>query len=201
MWEIVIPLDDEEVQELHQSICDINLIRGVFKQPPVLGGVCNRLRVAMYKGRPKSSPIEDLREEGRADERGRILKYYRSSLHIEVQRVLDSIERGEHGARDAGTAISAEKDGAAPFKEFPIFLTYEQCRTYAGPLTVPWSALAAHEDQARKNHGGQSLETLASRGGLGPDEACAVLEDRRWRAMPLAEAGARLRELLNKERP
>ena len=42
-----------------------------------------------------------------------------------------------------------------------------------GP-SVPWSAMVPHEYQALKNHG-QSLEKLASRGGLGSFEAWAVV--------------------------
>ena len=56
--------------------------------------------------------------------------------------------------------------------------------------------LAPHEEQAQRNHL-QSLETLASRGGLSACEAVAVLEDRRWHKMPKDEAVARLVELVN----
>ncbi len=41
--------------------------------------------------------------------------------------------------------------------------------------SVPWSAMAPFERQAKENHGGQSLEKLASRGGLGRVEAWAVV--------------------------
>ena len=37
------------------------------------------------------------------------------------------------------------------------------------------------------NHGGQDFKTLASRGGLGPDEAVAIMEDRRWQHMNVIE--------------
>lgn len=53
---------------------------------------------------------------------------------------------------------------------------------------VPWRLMAAHEQQAIANHY-QSLKKLASRGGLSPSEACAVIEDRRWH--PMEEHGAR----------
>lgn len=46
-----------------------------------------------------------------------------------------------------------------------------------GP-SIPWWIIAPHEKQAIKNHGGQTLERLAERGGLSPSEALAVLEDR-----------------------
>lgn len=44
-----------------------------------------------------------------------------------------------------------------------------------------------------RNHGDQSLEKLATRGGLDPSEALAVLENRRWeRIENYNEASARL---------
>ncbi len=48
-----------------------------------------------------------------------------------------------------------------------------------GP-SIPWALIEPHERQALKNHN-QSLVTLASRGGLSPMEAVAVLTDRHWR--------------------
>jgi len=42
---------------------------------------------------------------------------------------------------------------------------------------IPWDIVTPHEAQAKLNHS-QSLETLASRGGLSPEELLAVLEDR-----------------------
>ena len=44
---------------------------------------------------------------------------------------------------------------------------------------IPWSMIAPHEAQAQRNHQ-QSLERLAQRGGLSPDEALVVIEDRRY---------------------
>jgi hypothetical protein len=43
------------------------------------------------------------------------------------------------------------------------------------------------EERAKKNHGGQDFKTLASRGGLGPDEAVAIMENRRWQHMNVIE--------------
>lgn len=43
------------------------------------------------------------------------------------------------------------------------------------------------EQRAMSNHSGQDFETLASRGGLDPDEAVAIMEDRRWRKMGAIE--------------
>lgn len=64
----------------------------------------------------------------------------------------------------------------------------------SGYLGIPWSVIAPHERQARSNHG-QSLERLAERGGLGPCEAVAILEDRPWHRMDQAEAFRRMLEL------
>jgi hypothetical protein len=51
---------------------------------------------------------------------------------------------------------------------------------------IPWSIIAPHEEQARRNHGGQSLDRLAQRGGLDPIEAIAVLTDQDY---PFGTAG------------
>lgn len=48
-----------------------------------------------------------------------------------------------------------------------------------GAPAIPWWVIAPHQGQALTNHG-QSLETLASRGGLGPEEAIDVLRGDRW---------------------
>jgi hypothetical protein len=63
------------------------------------------------------------------------------------------------------------------------------------PTSVPWSVLAPHENQARRNHG-QDLETLASRHGLAVDEMVAIIEERRWRSMSAEDGTTRLLELL-----
>ena len=48
---------------------------------------------------------------------------------------------------------------------------------------IPYNIIAPHEAQAMRNHGGQSLQRLAERGGLGWDEILAVLKDKTWREM------------------
>lgn len=60
--------------------------------------------------------------------------------------------------------------------KFPILETGRFQRRY-----VPWSLIAAHEGQALQNHCGQSLEKLASRGGLSPEELWLVCHDMPWR--------------------
>ena len=53
--------------------------------------------------------------------------------------------------------------------------------------TVPWAMLVPHEEQARRNHGGQSLKRLAERGGLDWSELLAVLRDQDWQNDPDAK--------------
>jgi hypothetical protein len=70
-------------------------------------------------------------------------------------------------------------------RTFPILLTYEDRRRGVScPSSVPWKLVEPHRAQAMKNHS-QTLERLAERGGLGPEELRAVVE------------GRGLRELLN----
>lgn len=79
-------------------------------------------------------------------------------------------------------------------RRFPILLNKMQRAAYDCPAFVPWELVAPHEKQAFANHH-QSLERLAERGGLGPVELVAVLEDRRWWEMYVDEAVRRLRKL------
>lgn len=60
-----------------------------------------------------------------------------------------------------------------------FFLQFPDC-----PASVPWDLVAPHEAQAQRNHG-QSLVTLARRGGLAPDELFAVMHDQPWRNMSM----------------
>lgn len=50
-------------------------------------------------------------------------------------------------------------------------------------LFIPWGLIATHDAQAKKNHAGQDLSKLASRGGLSACEAIAIIQDRDWTAM------------------
>lgn len=50
-------------------------------------------------------------------------------------------------------------------------------------VAVPWAMLAEHEERALRTHG-QSLKRLAERGGLGVDEALAILADKSYFDMP-----------------
>ena len=66
---------------------------------------------------------------------------------------------------------------------------------------IPWSAIAPHEDQAKKNHG-LSLKRLAERGGLDLLSAVAIMSDLRWvdvKHLTREQAWARLHELVRIE--
>lgn len=83
---------------------------------------------------------------------------------------------------------------------FPVLGAKRRDAAPGTPVSVPWSLLAPHEEQAQRNHY-QSLKRLAERGGLSPAEMVAVIEDRPWRNMAPADAVARLLELIAKESP
>lgn len=58
-------------------------------------------------------------------------------------------------------------------KEFPIM-------TNKGKEYIPYDIIKPHEEQALKNHCGQTLDRLAARGGLSWAEAYAVLTDSKF---------------------
>ena len=73
-------------------------------------------------------------------------------------------------------------------RTFPVLLSPRQESAFpVARRSVPWSLLVPHEEWAKRNHD-QNLETLASRGGLSPDEMLAIIEHRRWRPVNLDEA-------------
>ena len=53
--------------------------------------------------------------------------------------------------------------------------------------SIPWAVLKPHELQALRNHA-QGLDRLASKGGVTPCEAVAIIEGRPWHRMPFGEA-------------
>ncbi len=63
-------------------------------------------------------------------------------------------------------------------ERFPIMIGY---RGTIGPCpsSIPWDSIAPYEGQAKINHQ-QTIEGLASRGGLGPIEAFLVMTGRTW---------------------
>lgn len=78
---------------------------------------------------------------------------------------------------------------------FPILGSEKRMRG-AKRLTVPWSTVEPHAGQAYRNHG-QTLERLATRGGLGWSELLAVLKDREWARMGENVAEAEVRMLVS----
>ena len=82
-------------------------------------------------------------------------------------------------------------------QDFPIFGFFSRSKHAVQPtLSIPWEMIAPHEAQALQNHAGQSLQELASRGGLSDCEAIAVLEDRPWIKMEPDEAREKLTGIL-----
>ena len=61
---------------------------------------------------------------------------------------------------------------------FPVLQHGHQAQEY-----IPYDIIAPHEAQAMENHGGQSLQRLAERGGLDWAEILAVLKDKTWQEM------------------
>lgn len=65
-------------------------------------------------------------------------------------------------------------------RDFPVLKGYGDRRRFGNdfaPGSVPWSMVEAFEARAQRNHGGQTLERLAERGGLSPYELNCVLDD------------------------
>lgn len=61
-------------------------------------------------------------------------------------------------------------------RHFPVIRNYRE----PGPRSVPWEIVEGHERQAHLNHG-QSLERLAERSGLCPQELWCIVHDVPWR--------------------
>lgn len=71
---------------------------------------------------------------------------------------------------------------------FPILRTYEERKRRPADAirAVPWALVAPYEEQARLNHS-QTLERLAQRGGLGPEELYATVHGLKLRDMPTTD--------------
>jgi len=77
------------------------------------------------------------------------------------------------------------------YKEMPILIDYfnkRKLRTDLWKYPDSVSMELLDEETAKRNHGGQTLQRLAERGGLGPCEMLAVMEKRKWESMPIIEA-------------
>lgn len=103
---------------------------------------------------------------------------------LDAQRAAIDGLRAELAAKDKRIEELERELSTHTERRFPIM---------GGP-SIPWSVIAPWDDQARRNHGSQSLERLAQRGGLGPSEAVAVLLGQRW--TPDHEVRAKERLLL-----
>lgn len=103
---------------------------------------------------------------------------------------------------DRLNAIDAEQAAKYQHAPFPMLLLSPRARDeaafYGVPRAVPWRLVEQHTTQAMTNHR-QTLERLAERGGLRPDELVAVLEDRPWKPMTMSEAAQRLSALVKQE--
>lgn len=83
-------------------------------------------------------------------------------------------------------------------REYQVALKALDC-----PREVPWGFIEEHRNGCLRNHS-QSPETLASRGGLGPEEMVAVIEyNGDWAQRKVAwgmepeQSVARLKDLLS----
>ena len=76
---------------------------------------------------------------------------------------------------DLTKQLAEAKSEIEPLRErrFPIM---------GGP-SVPWSMVAPYEAQAKANHD-QTLERLAERGGLAPQELWCIVHGKRWKEWP-----------------
>lgn len=103
------------------------------------------------------------------------LQAQRDAARAEVERLKALSQDQALDMADLLRELQAARAEAARLKErrFPIL--------QGGP-SIPWRLIEPHGRQALANHS-QTLERLAERGGLGPCEALAVLEDRPWRLM------------------
>jgi hypothetical protein len=76
--------------------------------------------------------------------------------------------------------------------EEDVFPLLDQSRTYRKmsespyPKGVPWAFIAPHAEAAMANHG-QTLNRLASRGGLSPQEMFAVVQGWPFRQLVAAK--------------
>lgn len=87
-------------------------------------------------------------------------------------------EQDEALGGSRGIQVVAERDEAAGERMFPVLYHRLHERAPGLPSHVPWSLVAPNERKAMLNHGGQTLERLAQRGGLSPLELYAVVSDR-----------------------
>ncbi len=99
----------------------------------------------------------------------------------EANRRLPKVDVVSGGVPVVGQPLAPPPRPEPNTKLFPVLLSYAEERVFPDcPRAVPWSLLAPHEPQALAFHS-QTLERLASRGGLGVSEIrCVVTGVRGW---------------------
>ena len=89
--------------------------------------------------------------------------------------------RARLATSEAARATASEAARRAAAELDALRERYEaRCFPIMDGTDIPWAAIALFEEQAKKNHGGQSLEGLANRGGLSTLEAIHVFECVEW---------------------
>lgn len=80
---------------------------------------------------------------------------------------------------------------------FPILYATQKKRQMPRhwPASVPWALVERCRERAWNNHS-QTIERLAERGGLCPQEMCAVLADRPWHVKSSMNTVAAVEEIL-----
>ncbi len=102
-------------------------------------------------------------------------------------------------ARQAGLAKPLDACAPLPERMFPIMSDSTVASNGFQMTSVPFRIVDAHRAQCRFNHGGQTPDRLAERGGLSPRELLAVLTDSPWkevRPLSIPEMVARLKEAI-----
>ena len=116
--------------------------------------------------------------------------------------------RGEKDAEEIAFDFDRAINALEEIQKYRAIGTPEECRAamilmkknaskkfpIMGSAMIPWEVLEPHEPQAITNHG-QTLQKLASRGGLDWGEAAAILEDRRFEKKDMDERASRDRVL------
>jgi hypothetical protein len=82
-----------------------------------------------------------------------------------------------------------ERLPASAGSPMPVQSEYDhENRCYTKTRDIPWAMLEPHDEQAKRNHGGQNLQVLRRRHGISACEALAILDDREWRSIPTKAA-------------
>ncbi len=91
-------------------------------------------------------------------------------LQVEVETLRGVTRIYEERLKVSDATLAAKEAELADTRMFPI---------QNGP-DIPWAIIAPFDKQCQRNHGRQTLERMAKRGGLGVTEAIAVLHAQDW---------------------